>query len=237
VKYELETLPVQDAWASDAPCPLCRLMKAAEDRHVNYYLGNSVMNPETRLQVNETGFCPRHFPMLREAGRAHHLGLVAHTHLQSVRGRLDAAIRRLVQGGSAKDAAAFSASIRGITEGCLVCRSMERDLERYAYTAVVLHRDDEEFRRHFWASRGPCLPHAADLAEMAAAVLGRSARRRFLTVLGEHVGHILARLEDDVLHFTRKFDPQYDDEDWGEARDAHARTVQMLAGRDVRLGD
>ena len=76
VKYQLETIPVYDAWASDATCPLCTLMDAAEHRHVNYYLGNSVMNPETRVLVNETGFCSRHFPMMREAGYAHHLGLV-----------------------------------------------------------------------------------------------------------------------------------------------------------------
>jgi hypothetical protein len=237
VKYQLETIPVTDAWASDSPCPFCALMDAAEKRHVEYYLGNSVMNPETRVLVNDTGFCSRHFPMMREAGHAHHLGLVAHTHLQAVRGKIADRLKAMGGAGGTKAAKAFAEEVRRIVDDCLICRSLERDSDRYAYTAAVLYGRESEFQRLFDEGRGPCLPHAAALADMAAKALGRKEARDFLTALSSHLDAKLGELEEDVLLFTRKFDSQNDGLDWGSSRDAHARTVQALSGRVVRLAD
>lgn len=237
VKYQLETIPVHDAWESDAPCPLCALMQQAEQRHVEYFLGNSVMNPETRVLVNKTGFCPDHFPMLREAGHAHHLGLIGHTHLQSVRSAISGDIRSMNNSGTVKSAAAFVSRVRKITDECLVCRSLARDLKRYCYTAVVIFKDDDEFRLLFGKSRGPCLVHSADLAEMASDVLKRKDLHEFLTSLASHIDSNLDILEADILRFTQKFDAVNDKMDWGSARDAHARTVQVLSGKTVRLAD
>ena len=237
VKYQLETIPVYDAWASDATCPLCTLMDAAEHRHVNYYLGNSVMNPETRVLVNETGFCSRHFPMMREAGYAHHLGLVGHTHLQTVRGKMAGKLKSLSRRASAKAAVEFSSAVRSQAFECLICRSMERDLKRYAYTAVMMYGNEDEFHSLFEESPGPCLIHAADLADMAVETLKKNEMQYFLAALAGHLDSALEELEADVLRFTQKFDTQNDGMEWGNSRDAHARTVQALSGRVVRLKD
>jgi hypothetical protein len=195
------------------------------------------MNPETRILVNDIGFCTRHFPMLREAGHAHHLGLITHTHLQSVRAKLAGSLKAISRGASGKAAGAFSSTVRSQTDECLVCRSMERDLNRYSYTAVMMFGEEEEFRRLFAASQGPCLVHAADLADMAVEVLKKRELQNFLPVLSDHLDSVLKTLEAEVLHFTQKFDSQNDGMDWGNSRDAHARTVQILSGRTVRLKD
>lgn len=237
MKYQLETIPVTDAWNSDAPCPFCSLMDAAEKRHVEYYLGNSVMNPETRVLVNKTGFCCRHFPMMREAGHAHHLGLVAHTRLQTVRDKLSGGLHALAKSGTAKSAKSFAKDVHGILEDCLICKSLKRDEERYAYTVVILYGKEPEFRRLFEEGRGPCLPHAAVLADMAAETLNKKEARDFLIALANHMEAALGELEADVLKFTQKFDARNDSLEWGNARDAHARTVQMLSGRSIRLTD
>ncbi len=237
MKYQLETIPVTDAWTSRPPCPFCTLMDDAEKRHVEYYLGNSVMNPETRVLVNKTGFCGRHFPLMREAGHAHHLGLVAHTRLQTVRSTLSGSLHSMAKAGTAKSTKAFAEKIRSILDDCLICRSLKKDEERYAYTTVVLFGKEPEFRRLFEEGRGPCLPHAAILAEMAAKALNKKEAGNFLTALAAHLETTLGELETDVLKFTQKFDAQNDSMEWGNARDAHARTVQMLSGRTVRLTD
>ena len=235
MKYQLETIPVHDAWASGVPCPLCTLMSEAEERHVEYYLGNSVMNPETRVLVNKTGFCPHHFSMMREAGHAHHLGLIAHTHLQQVRMNMSGALKNLSEQASVKSAAVFASKIRSQSRECLICQSMERDLKRYSYTAVRLFIDEREFRDLFMESRGPCLLHAADLVEIAAEVLKKKDMKFFFAELGTHLGELLEELEADVLRFTQKFDSQNDNIEWGNSRDAHARAVQTLSGRVVKL--
>jgi hypothetical protein len=48
---------------------------------------------------------------------------------------------------------------------------------------------------------------------------------------------MLETLEAEVLCFTQKFDSQNDKMEWGNSRDAHARTVQILSGTVVRLQD
>ncbi len=72
---------------------------------------------------------------------------------------------------------------------------------------------------------------------MAAEVLKKNNMQLFLTALGNHLEKSLDELEAGVLRFTQKFDSQNDDMEWGNSRDAHARTVQSLSGRVVRLTD
>jgi hypothetical protein len=127
--------------------------------------------------------------------------------------------------------------IRKTLSGCLVCRALEIDLKRYLYTAVSLYGKEGEFQTLFASARGPCLPHAADLADMAAAELDRNNLGHFLKGLGNHLDRSASALEEDILRFTRKFDAQNDRMEWGGARDAHARTVQFLSGVQVRLKD
>ncbi len=194
------------------------------------------MNPETRLIVNQAGFCNRHFPMMREAGHAHHLGLLSHTHLQTVRKNLKGVLNGLAKGGS-KNARDFAVSVKGISDNCLICDSMNRDVDRFAYTAVVLYEKENEFRSLFEKSRGPCLHHGAALATMATDVLNKKESATFLNALSEHMNKALEELEADILKFTQKFDAQNDSMEWGTSRDAHARTVQMLSGSVVRLED
>ena len=59
VKYQLETIPVWDGISSQSECFICDLMEEAQKDSISFYLGSSVMNPETRVKVNATGFCPQ----------------------------------------------------------------------------------------------------------------------------------------------------------------------------------
>ena len=237
MNYQLEIIPVHDAWASDAVCPLCSLINAAEQRHVKYFLGNSVMNPETRVLVNKKGFCSRHFPMLREAGHAHHLGLIGHTHLAQLRKSLGPAIKSLKSASSARNVTTFSTRIRQSVESCLICESLDRDIERYSCTAAILYGRETEFRELFEKSTGPCLPHAADLADIAVKVLNRKLQKEFLGALSDKLVSLMEKLEADILYFTQKFDAQNDNLPWDDKKNAHARVVQFLSGSQLRIDD
>jgi hypothetical protein len=72
---------------------------------------------------------------------------------------------------------------------------------------------------------------------MAVDVLKKNDAKDFLSGLAEHLDSSLETLEADILHFTQKFDAQNDHLEWGGARDAHARVVQVLSGVKVRLED
>ena len=76
-------IPVNDAYSERCGCPICRLRDKAENNYLEYYLGPSLMEPDTRKITNKTGFCPVHMGKLNKAVTNRlGLGLVMHTHLK-----------------------------------------------------------------------------------------------------------------------------------------------------------
>ena len=61
MKEVLETIPVWDALKEDTECPICSLMKKAEEDALKYYLGPAVMVPEIRVEINKKGYCNKHW--------------------------------------------------------------------------------------------------------------------------------------------------------------------------------
>ena len=49
-------IPVNDAYSEPGGCPICRLRDKAETNYLEYYLGPSLMEPDTRKITNKTGF-------------------------------------------------------------------------------------------------------------------------------------------------------------------------------------
>ena len=63
-RYHIDTIPVWDALHKQEECLLCILRRQTEHLLADRYLGGSVMEPNTRIRVNEKGFCPAHHKML-----------------------------------------------------------------------------------------------------------------------------------------------------------------------------
>ena len=172
MKYELETIPVWDAYHAEDECPLCLLQRKAERDFVRFYVGHSVMVPEMRVQVNDSGFCPAHFPMLLEGGNRLGLALITHTHVGELRRKLE---RRLGKGkaGAAlkREIAGFDAFLSQQLDRCLICERLDDRFKRYSYTIVHLWRHENEFRQAFNVSRGICLDHVRGLLAMAVETL------------------------------------------------------------------
>ena len=75
-------IPVNDAYSGASECPFCALKNKAENDYLEYYLGPSLMEPDTRKITNKTGFCPEHMGKLNKSVTNRlGLGLVMHTHL------------------------------------------------------------------------------------------------------------------------------------------------------------
>ena len=56
MRYHIDTIPVWDALKQQGECPLCALRRSIEAADVDRFLGGSVMEPDTRVRVNEKGF-------------------------------------------------------------------------------------------------------------------------------------------------------------------------------------
>ena len=82
MKQHIDTAPVWESYRQDCECPLCLLQAKVEASNVDYFLGESVMEPSQRIEVNKKGFCPGHFKMMYDAGNRLGLALMTHTYMK-----------------------------------------------------------------------------------------------------------------------------------------------------------
>jgi hypothetical protein len=247
MKYEIDTIPVWDALKAGGECPLCLLEKRSRQAALRYYLGPSVMVPEVRVNVNETGFRPETLRLLARDPNKLGLALISHTRLKTFRSRLAAKTKALRQeadkaaalkplqtlaGGKAlrERVAETVAFLRDEETRCLVEDKVSLDLERYAFTLLHLWQKDADFRPAWSAGPGTCLRHAPGLLEMAAQNLGAAALGGFV---GEYLALMdknLGRVEQDVLAFTQTFDSTHSRTVAGNPQGALDRCLQKIAG-------
>ena len=64
MKYHIDTIPVWDAYKADCECPMCLIRRKCELDFIDSFLGGSVMEPDTRIEVNAKGFCQEHLHQL-----------------------------------------------------------------------------------------------------------------------------------------------------------------------------
>ena len=248
MRYHIDTIPVLDALKLEGECLLCALERKTELGEAERYLGASVMEPDIRVQVNSKGFCRRHHAMLY--GMSNRLGhaLMLESHMIETRERtekiykkLDGAAETLKNiglagrlGGKAKGPdAAVQESIEALQElagSCLMCETIEENMQRYLHTFLHLYQNDTDFRTRFSAGKGLCLPHMARLLEAARAELGPKELGGLISVLTKAQRENMDRIQEEISWFIKKSDYRYEKESWGNSKDAVERTVNKLRG-------
>ena len=242
VRYHIDTIPVWDAVKLDTECPLCALRRQIERGEVDRFLGGSVMEPDTRVQVNAKGFCQRHHVLLyAQQNRLGH-ALMTHTHMKETRGKAEKILQAAADGASQGGGGLFrrlgksdpdpltaaADALDSLTSTCILCDSIRDNMQRYAYTLLHLYTHDSAFKAAFETSRGVCLKDAALLLRMAAEVLKGKDRESFARLMQRQTADNLKRVEDDLEWFTLKFDYRNADKPWNNSRDALERAVTKL---------
>jgi hypothetical protein len=247
MKYEIDTIPVWDALKAGSECLLCLLERRSRQAALRYYLGPSVMVPEVRVKVNETGFRPETLRLLAKDPNKLGLALVSHTRLKAFRARmgsqtkglraeaLKAAAKNplegLVGGKALKDQVTrVSAFLRDEGTRCLVEAKVAEDVERYSFTLVHLWSRDRDFTVAWASSPGTCLRHAPVLLDRAADQLGTVDLGRFVTEYLDLLDRNLGRVEEDVLAFTQTFDSTHSRPVTGNPQGALDRCLTKVAG-------
>ena len=231
MKYQLETIPVWNAYRAGGECPLCALQAKAEREFVSFHLGSSVMAPEMRVEVNKIGFCPSHFRMLLAGDNRLGLGLMTQTHITELRSKL--ACSRIADGGAKgipKRIDAVDAFLNDQVAGCLICDRLMDRFTRYAFTIAYLWNDDVEFRSTFAESAGFCLVHLPGQLQMARETLSSAQLAEFAIHVEEIQERAWQRLEHALLAFTGSFDYQADPAQTTTVRESVANAIQKLTG-------
>ena len=234
MKYKLETIPVWDALHAGPDCPFCLLLKQSERRYIDFYLGSSVMNPETRVKVNTTGFCPDHYAMLAAEPRPQGLALISHTHLLETRKALQSVQESLKGLDKPRKAKKLIEQVRQVLgsrdSGCLICESLDMTFKRYAFTYVYLWGSDPEFREAVAGSKGICLHHYPEVLAMASEALDAPHQAEFIRSMAALMESRLDTITDDVHWMTQMYKSENRDKDWKGCQDAHKRSIGCETG-------
>ncbi|NLW11771.1 MAG: ABC transporter substrate-binding protein [Clostridiaceae bacterium] len=246
MKEKIYTIPVHDAYLSDAACPLCELERTTEQNLLSYYLGPAMMEPDVRVGTNEKGFCRDHWRRLYQAEENRlGLGLVLHTHVDDVHEELSKLLEDIVPNKrkgmfSGKDKT-YKQKIEKTADkvssrvgSCLICDRIAYTMDRYIEVIFYQFFQDPAFRQHFTSRKGYCLPHLAELLRSAADRLDQDEASQFLQVLVSQQNEAMAKLRTDVEWFTLKFDYRNATADWKDSKDALPRAIRNLTGcRDI----
>ena len=248
MKLHIDTAPVWEVYRQDHECPLCAISDRVEAASVEYFLGDSVMEPSQRIEVNKKGFCANHFKLMYDAGNRLGLALMTHTYMKESMKALkenaqrarDAAaaeagkpIFKRIGGNKGAALSEVAGELNQLRNTCLMCERIRESMERYMYTVLYMYKHEAEFPKLFAESKGMCLKHYAETMKMAPEHLSGEALRRFVRTLSRLETDNLQRVADELEWFTRKFDYRNEDKPWGNSRDAVERSLNKLRGHIV----
>ena len=237
IKYQLETIPVWDGIQSESECFICDLMQQAQADNLKFFLGSSVMNPETRVRVNATGFCPEHTAMLVESGHPNSMAVLWETHLERTRERLVKTFKEMENGKNLKKTLlGLDAALEEREQGCLICQRMKDRLDRYCFTIPYLWGQDPEFRKAFEKSKGFCLHHMEHILRMSMEALDARQQKEFAASLAELQQRNLDRIAGDLVYMIEHYKSENVRKPWNGCEDAQVRAVykEIGKGRTIR---
>ncbi len=244
IRERIYTIPVNDAFAEDGECALCRMKRKLSDDLVTYFLGASLMEPDVRVSTNAKGFCREHAAALYNR-RENRLGLalLLHTHaLESATAAKEALAKAVPRGkggflkrtGIRENLLEAAGRIEARVSTCAMCERVEETMARYVDVVLWQYFEEKEFRTKLDTCKGFCLTHTADLLRGAAKHLDDGQAEYFAKVLARVTGDNFDRLAGELEGFTLLHDHRNRDKPAGASKDALPRMIRKLES-DVDL--
>lgn len=232
---------------------MCLLEKKLEDDALEYTLGPSMMESDSRIETNKKGFCNRHFTKLynKQKNRLA-LGLVIDTHLMEQNGILRkmfekslpamkkeaaaSAVEHVIQSikKSGNETNAFiQEMVRKLSElekTCTICEKMNYNMGKFTDVILYLFFKEPDFKERFLSKKGFCLAHVKMLLEGSLQYLNQRERNEFAMALMEMELVHLDRIKEEVNWFTQKFDYRNEKAPWKNSQDAIPRSIEKICG-------
>ncbi len=232
MKEKLYSIPVNDAFSGDCECPVCTMFKKLEDDAVDYTMGPSYMEDDTRAMTDALGFCHKHIKMVYHKDNRLGMAWVMKTHFDKT---IDE-VRKALPSGSAKmlkkgiETSPVVKYLDKLNNSCFVCKRINDFFDRYVDTIFYLWKSDGDFKSRFNSCKGFCNEHYVMLLKKSVDFLKGSDLEEFINVINELYITNLERVRDDVAWFINKFDYKYQDEPWYNAKDSVIRSMVKSNG-------
>jgi hypothetical protein len=226
---------LRDALAEPG-CPVCHLRARGVDRYLDSLLYESINDPGVRHDIREArGFCHRHAWQLVRPSASLGAAILHHDVIETVLEVLEEArfqappllsLQRLQESLAPRAPGPATADLAKQLEPqqpCPACRMEERREVACLNTLVGNLTGEEGLLDAFRSSAGLCLPHFRQ-------ALALTHKREVFEALVEAQCAIWQRLEADLGEFIRKTDYRFQDEPYGQERDAWLRGIAAVSG-------
>lgn len=239
MKEKLYTIELHDALTSGDECPFCWLERKLEQEALEFVLGSSYMESDTRDQTDRAGFCRRHTKAMFDYGNNLGNAWIFKTRLAWLRQGLKKEMDGFASGqkdmfGSLKKKDGQESSLRGWIRReeshCYICGRVDETYQRVLDTFVYQVKGEKEFLDLVRASKGFCIHHFGDLAEVCDRKLGKKEKDQVFPLLFEQMERELSRVQEDIDWLIEKYDYRNRDKDWKNSQDAVQRVMQKITG-------
>lgn len=247
-KEKIYTIPVNDAFNQEDLCPVCVLEEERTADLLEYYLGPSLMEPDSRMETNEKGFCPEHLKALFNSQENRlGFGLMLHTHLLKFQPEFEEILTKAEPGKKngffdfsndwKADIDKAVSALKTSQEKCALCESLNDTMYHYYDVIFYQYLKEAEFREKFKTIKPFCIKHLAKLLEMSKDFLKRDEAAEFINLLADIETTELENLSSEVEYFTKKFDYKNKEKPWKNSKTAIRRTIYFLASYQDLMGD
>lgn len=235
---KIYTIPINEQFDMCAAnkaegCPICRLYNYLENNELELILGAAMMEPDTRIKTNEKGFCSEHYKMMLQRKNRLGMALILESHLNETKQSFDEKMfDKLFRGVGSGPVD----KIKALNESCYLCEKIDEVFEKMLENIVYLWDSEPDFVEKLRGQHLFCLPHFEMLTGIAKKVLPK---KRFLECYKDLSAVTVTYFDElckDVSWFCKKFDYRYENEPWGNSKDAIERSIAFLKGdmhRDI----
>jgi hypothetical protein len=203
------TIPINEAFDRYEGCPLCFLRDKLEEQTLGLMLGEAMMEPGFRSEINKAGFCRAHYSGLYAEKNKLALGLILESHLDEVRKSFKTEAsggRKGLFGGKKREGNDAADAMSRLSKSCLVCSRISYTENRYYSNIIYLWERDGAFRVKLKKQPYFCVSHFAGLLKYAKTSVGREDYAELYSVMTAINDSFFERLRAWVTGFCVSFD-------------------------------
>ena len=223
MQYHISTGLIIKHFEEECDCPLCVIEKIVETNICKELLADGCMDDDVRSEVNEKGFCIKHFEQLYEMPSK--LGLALQTTT-----RVNTLMKKVITNPkNFKSAKKQGIALKNEQAKCIVCDYTDTEMIKYYKTIAQLYSNENEFKTLFLNSNAFCIKHYAKLLQYAN-YAGFSAKE-YLSALYEIENKRLTKSVELLNAFANRHDYRNLGKPLGEAANALPKIKNDLFGK------
>ena len=236
MKEQIYTIPLNDALDSHPLCPICSIFEKEEKDLIEYTLGPSMMEPDSREESNKEGFCSYHLSkLLTSGGSKLSMSLMLSTHFDAIMKDVDSLAKKTPHPVTGmlkkKDPGVNMEPVNRHLNSCVMCRKVNRTMQRYTEVFLYLWDTEKEFRDKVNSSRGFCQKHLSTLIDLAPHKLKDESCKLFVSSVLKLQSEQLKKDKEQLLGFIDQFDYQKRSENPSAFNTALPDVVTRLQGK------